>query len=72
MEGVEVEGLVDVLILSFGLAVGCAVVARVIQGVDLAVFAPGDKRVFLNGIQVFCGTNQKKGGGERKKEFTRE
>lgn len=66
MEGVEVEGLVDVLVLSFGLAVGCAVVARVIQGVDLAVFTPRDKRVFLNGIQVFCGTDQERGGRKRK------
>lgn len=40
MEGVEVEGLIDVLILSFGLAVGRAVVAWVIQGVDLTIFTP--------------------------------
>lgn len=40
VEGVEVQRLVDVLVLSFGLAVGCAVVARVIQGVDLAIFTP--------------------------------
>lgn len=53
MEGVEVQRLVDVLVLSFGLAVGRAVVAGVIQGVHLAVLTPRDERVLLDGIQVF-------------------
>lgn len=67
VERVEVEGLVDVLVLSFGLAVGRAVIARVIQGVDLAVFTSRDKRVFFNRVQVFCSTDQgkkKREGGE--------
>lgn len=64
MEGVEVEGLVDILVLSFGLTVGCAVVPWVIQGVDLTIFAPRDKRIFFNRIQVFCSTDQKREGGK--------
>lgn len=63
MEGVQVEGLIDVLILSFGLAVGRAVVAWVIQGVDLTIFTSRDKRVFFNWIQVFCSNRSEKGGG---------
>lgn len=63
VEGVEVEGLIDVLVLCFGLTVGCAVVPWVIQGVDLTVFTPGDKRVLFNRIQVFCSTDQKREGG---------
>lgn len=70
VEGVEVEGLVDVLVLSFGLAVGRAVVARVVQGVDLAVFTPRDKRVLLNGVQVFC-TGRKREGKEGEKKRKR-
>lgn len=61
VEGVEVEWLVDVLIFSFGLAVGRAVVAWIVQGVDLAVFTPRDKRVLLDRIQVFCSTGLRKG-----------
>lgn len=64
MEGVEVEGLVDILVLTFGLTVGCAVVPWVIQGVDLTIFAPRDKRIFFNRIQVFCSTDQKREGGK--------
>lgn len=71
MEGVEVEGLIDILILAFRLAVGCAVVAWVIQGMDLTVFTPRDKRVFLNGIQVFCSTDKKKGKEGRNVENKR-
>lgn len=63
VEGVEVERLIDVLVLCFGLTVGCAVVPWVIQGVDLTVFTPGDKRVLFNRIQVFCSTDQKREGG---------
>lgn len=66
VEGVEVERLVDVLVLSFGLAVGRTVVARIVQGVDLAVFTPRDKRVLLDGIQVFCSTGRRKGKGSRR------
>lgn len=69
MEGVEVEGLIDVLVLSFGLTVGCAVVAWVIQGVDLAIFTSRDKRVLLNGIQIFCTTeNEWEGEWIRRRE----
>lgn len=63
MEGVEVEGLVDVFILHFGLTVGCAVVSRVIQGMDLTIFTPRDKRIFFNRIQVFCSTVEKRERG---------
>lgn len=59
MESVEIKGLVDVLVLSFGLTVGRAVVARVVQRVDLTVFTSGYKRVLLNGVQVLCSTDQK-------------
>lgn len=68
MEGVEVEGLVDVLVLCFGLTVGCAVVPWVIQGVDLTISTPRDERVLFNRIQVFCSADQNKGGRERGKE----
>lgn len=70
VEGVEVERLVDVLVLSFGLAVGRAVVAWIVQGVDLAVFTPRDKRVLLDRIQVFCSTGRRK--REREEETCRE
>lgn len=75
MEGVEVQRLVDVLVLSCGLAVGRAVVAGVVQGVDLAVLTSRDKRVFFNGIQILCSTDQRRRGEgrvgkkKRKKEF---
>lgn len=64
VEGVEVEGLVDVLVLRFGLTAGRAVVARVIQGVDLAAFTPRDEWVFFDGVQVFCNADQNREGGE--------
>lgn len=65
MEGVEVEGLVDVLVLCFGLTVGRAVVPWVIQSMDLTIFTPRDKRVFFNRIQVICSADQKKRKGGR-------
>lgn len=71
MEGVEVEGLVDVLVLCFGLTVGCAVVPWVIQGVDLTIFTARDKRVFFNRIQVFCSADQNREGGQEQKEKSR-
>lgn len=54
MEGIEVEGLVDVLILSFRLTVGRAVVPRVVQSVDLTIFTSGYKGVLLDGVQILC------------------
>lgn len=55
MEGIEVQGFVDVLVFPFaGLtAGGRAVVTRVVQGVDLAILASGDKWVLLDWIQEF-------------------
>ena len=78
VEGVEVQGLVDVLVLPLGLAVGGAVVARVVQGVDLAIFAPRHKGIFLYRIQVLCDgekererEREQREGRERKKEKER-
>lgn len=72
VEGVEVEGLIDVLILSFGLAVWCAVVARVVQGMDLTIFMSWDKWVLLNWVQVFFSSKSEKGRQGRDVENKRE
>lgn len=51
-KGVEVQGLVDVLVLGFGLPVGSAVVLGVVHSLEIAVLPPGNKRVFFHWVQV--------------------
>lgn len=74
MEGVEVERLVDVLVLSFGLAVWSAVVAWVVQGMDFTIFMTTDKWVLLDWIQVFYsrGWKNRERVGEQEKGKLRE
>ena len=83
MDGVEVEGFVDVLVLAarrlgLRLAAGRAVVARVVQGVeDLAIVlaAPRHERVLLYGVEIFCGgthTQTQRQTDKRKEQRQRE
>lgn len=52
VERVEVKGLVDILVFTFGLSVRGVVVTRVVQCVNVFAFAPRYERILLNGIQM--------------------
>lgn len=58
MEGVEVQRVIDILILHFGLPIGGIVVTS-FESVDLSVSAMGDKRVLLHRVEIICMRKEK-------------
>lgn len=52
-KGVEVQGLIHILILCLGWASGSIVIFGIIQSLKVSVFSPGNKRVLLYRVQIF-------------------
>lgn len=51
-EGVEVQGLSDVLILCLGLPICSLVVLRVVHSLQVSVLPPGNKGILFHRLQV--------------------